>query len=430
MTLRKGSMTVKNLIVLGIAAIVFVVGIVCYTNYAGKKAEAERIAREKARAEQIERERLERERQQKEEEEFERKKRESRLAREREEAEREAARLAKEKAEKESEAERQRQREEMDAARRDYRTAQGLFSKEFRFVTEKNRSKLPYGSECAGEYWCVFSSYAEDHLIYKISFDGSVSKVHVLSSDSLPKEMQESEFKVVYEPKRAAVSDGKTLWMKGVKLPGGYYEVPPRDKDFRILELQIGKMYDTFAALGMEAPQIDCRVSLKSNSGKTSSVLGVFDLNEVIDRDKMEEAASVAIGKKLAKGSRVESVKKKRVKRTVVKYDGRYVKKDIRGVTLVPRVYEFIGTTNYKTDDYRAEREFRAKWEKLTAEAERQERLEAEAEAEYRAACAAAQEKAAAKSRENSRIAGSESAIDAALSKCKLLVEIRKGSVK
>lgn len=429
MMLRKGSMMVKDLIVLGIAAIAFVIGIVCYTNYAEKKAEAERIAREKARAEQIERERLERERQLKEEEEFERKKREARLAREREEAEREAARLAKEKAEKEAEAERQRQREEMDAARRDYRTAQGLFSKEFRFVTEKSKSKLPYGSECAGEYWCVFSSYAEDHLIYKISFDGGVSKVHVLSSDSLPKEMSESEFKALYEPKRAAVSDGKTLWMKGVRLPGGYYEVPPRDKDFRILELQIGKMYDTFAALGMEAPQIDCRVTLKSDSGKTSSVLGIFDIDEVIGRDKMEEAASAAIGKKLGKETGVETVKRKNVRQTVVLYDGLLIKTDAKGVIHVPRVYSFHGT-NQHTSGARAEREFRAKWDKLHAEALRQEKLAAEAEAEYRVACAAAKEKAAAKSRENSRIASSESAIDAALSKCKLLVEIRKKAVK
>ncbi len=427
---RKGSMAVKDLIVLGIGVIVLVVGIVCYTNYAERKAEAERIAREKARAEQIERERLERERQQKEEEEFERKKREARLAREREEAEREAARLAKEKAEKEAAAERQRKQEEMDAARRDYRTAQGLFSKEFCFVSDKNRSKLPYGSECAGEYWCVFSSYPEDHLIYKILFNGGVSKVHVLSSDSLPREMSESEFKAMYEPKRAAVSDGKTLWMKGAKLPGGYYEVPPRDKDFCVLELQIGKMYDTYAALGMEAPQIDCRVTLKSNSGKTSVVLGVFDLDDVIDRDKMEEAASEAIGKKLAKGPGVDNVKRRRVRRSVVMYDGLLIKVDAKGVTHVPHVYSFHGTNQRTGSGARAEREFRAKWERLRAEAQRQEKLEAEAEAEYRAACAIAKEKAAAMRRENERIAGSESAIDAALSKCKLLVEVRKKSVK
>lgn len=430
MMLRKGAMAVKDLVMLGLAGIVMVVGIVCYTNYAEKKAEAERIAREKARAEQMERERLERERQQKEEEEFERKKREARLAREREEAEREAARLAKEKAEKEAEAERQRKQEEIDSARKGYRMAQALFSKEFRFVSDKNKSKLPYGSECAGEYWCVFSSYAEDHLIYKISFDGGVSKVQVLSSDSLPTEMSESEFKAMYEPNRAAVTDGSTLWMKGVKLPGGYYEVPPREKDFRILELQIGKLYDTFAALGMEAPQIDCRVTLKSDSGKTSSVLGVFDIDEVIGRDKMEEAASAAIGKKLGKESGGETVKRKNVRQTVVLYDGLLIKTDAKGVIHVPRVYSFHGTNQHTGSGARAEREFRAKWKKLHAEALRQEKLVAEAEAEYRAACAAAQEKSAAKSRENSRIAGSESVIDAALAKCKLLVEIRKKAGK
>lgn len=430
MMLRKGAMAVKDLVMLGLAGIVIIVGIVCYTNYAERKAEAERVAREKARAEQMERERLERERRQKEEEEFERKKREARLAREREEAEREAARLAKEKAEKEAEAERQRKLEEMDAARKEYRTAQELFSKEFRFVSDKSKSKLPYGADCAGEYWCVFSSYAEDHLIYKISFDGGVSVVRVLSSDSLPREMPESEFRAMYEPKRAAVSDGDALWMKGVRFPGGLYEVPSRNKDFRILELQIGKMYDTFAALGMEAPQIDCRVTLKSDSGNTSSVLGVFDFDAVISRDKMEEAASAAIGKKLGKESGIGTVKRKNVRQTVVLYDGLLIKTDAKGIVHVPRVYSFHGTNQHTGSGARAEREFRAKWDRLHAEALRQEKRVAEAEAEYRAACALAQEKAAARSRENSRIAGSESAIDAALSKCKLFVEVRKKSVK
>lgn len=430
MMLRKGAMAVKDLVMLGLAGIVIIVGIVCYTNYAERKAEAERVAREKARAEQMERERLERERRQKEEEEFERKKREARLAREREEEEREAARLAKEKAEKEAEAERQRRQEEIDSARKGYRMAQALFSKEFRFVSDKNKSKLPYGSECAGEYWCVFSSYVEDHLIYKISFDGGVSKVQVLSSDSLPTEMSESEFKAMYEPKRAAVTDGSTLWMKGVKLPSGYYEVPPREKDFRILELQIGKLYGAFAALGMEAPKIDCRVTLKSDRGKTSSVLGVFDLDEAIGRDKMEEAASAAIGKKLGKESGIGTVKRKNVRQTVVLYDGLLIKTDAKGIVHVPRVYSFHGTNQHTDSGARAEREFRAKWNKLHAEALRQEKLVAEADAEYRAACASAQEKAAAKSRENARIAGSESVIDAALSKCKLFVEVRKKSVK
>jgi len=291
--------------------------------------------------------------------------------------------------------------------------------------------KLPFGSESKGTYWCVFSTYCEDHLIYKVEFVGGTTKIKVLSSDALPRDMGESEFRALYEPKRAAVTDGSVLWMKGVKMPGGLYDVPPRDKDFRILELQLGKLYGTFAALGMEAPKLDCRVTLKSDSGKTSSVLGVIDIADVMEREKIEEAASAAIGKKLGKSlGSGDVVKRKRFRRTVMKYDGRYIKKDMRGVTLVPRVYEFIGTTNYKSDDHRAEREFRKKWEDLTAEAERQEKAEAEVEAEYRAACEAAKAKMDAQKREHAQIVGSDSAIDAALSKCKLLVEIRKAAAK
>ena len=423
---HKGGIAIKDLIMMGIAAIVLIVGFVCYTNHAKQKAENERIAREKARAEQIERERLERERQQKEEEEFERKKREARLAREKEEAEREAARLAKEKAAREAEEARRLRQEEIDSAKKDYRMSQEMFAKTFSFVTEKQKAKLPYGGDCDGVYRCVFASYVDDHVIYKVSFDRGTVKVVKMTSDALPVDVPESEFRDLYNSKRAAVADGTMVWIKGVKMPGGLYEVPPRDKDLRILETALGKLYAVYAALGMEAPQIDCRVSLKSGDGKTSTVLGVIGMDDIFERDKIEEAISQAIAKKLGKSVGKENIKKKRVKRTVVFYDGLLIKTDAKGVTHVPRVYSFHGTNQHTDSGLRAEREFRAKWEKLRAEAERQEKAEAEAEAEYREALAAAKSKEEAKKRENARNANDEAIIDQELSKCKLLIETRK----
>ena len=424
---HKGGIAVKDLIMMGIAAIVLIVGFICYTNYAKQKAENERIAREKARAEQVERERLERERQQKEEEEFERKKREARLAREKEEAEREAARLAKEKAAKEAEEARRLKQEELDAAKQDYRMSQDMFAKVFSFVSEKQKARLPYGKDCSGVFRCVFASYVEDHAIYKVAFERGAVKVVKMTSDALPEEMAESEFRKLYDSKRAAVTDGDSLWISGVKMPGGLYEVPPRDKDLRILETTLGKLYAVYAALGMEAPKIECRVTLKSGNGKTISVLGIIGIDEILERDKIEDAASQHLAKKLGKTKVTQTtVKRKRVKRTVVKYDGRYVKKDMLGVTHVPRVYNFIGTTNYKMRDHRAENEFRKQWEALTAEAERQERLEAQAEAEYRETLAAAKAKVEDKKRENARKVNDESVIEQELSGCRLLIETRK----
>ena len=107
-------------------------------------------------------------------------------------------------------------------------------------------------------------------------------------------------------------------------------------------------------------------------------------------------------------------------------YDGLLIKTDAKGVTHVPRVYSFHGTNQHTDSGLRAEREFRAKWEKLRAEAERQEKAEAEAEAEYREALAAAKSKEDAKKRENARNANGEAIIDQELSKCKLLIETRK----
>ena len=90
---------------------------------------------------------------------------------------------------------------------------------------------------------------------------------------------------------------------------------------------------------------------------------------------------------------------------------------------MVPRKYEFIGTTNYKADDSRAEREFRAKWQKLYNRAVEEDRLEQKYEADYRAALAAedmdrkrARDKAA-------RAANDDNVIDAELSRCRFVID-------
>lgn len=428
MKMRNGGMTVNDLIAMGMVVAVLVGGVVWYTNYSNRKAESARIAREKEQAEQIERERLEQERRQRDEEEFERKQLEAKLQRAREEKEREAARLAKEKSAKEAEAERLRQQAEVDAARKNYRSAQDLFAKPYCFVSEKDKLSLPFGGACSGEYWCVFSSYAEDRLIYKLTFESGSAAISVLSADSLPREMSESEFRSMFESTGAAISNGSVLWMKGAKFPGGYYKVPARDKDFRVLESNIGNMYNTYAALGMESPEMDCRVTLKLENGKVLAVLGVFDFDESVPRAKMEKAASETLGKEHGSGSFKINVERKKIRQTVVLYDGTHIKKDMHGVTHVPRTFKHLGTARngYKRAD--TVETFRRQWESLRDEALRQEKRVAEAEAEYRMACEVARQKMAAKERDNARNAKSESAIDALLAKCKLFVEVRKRS--
>ena len=93
------------------------------------------------------------------------------------------------------------------------------------------------------------------------------------------------------------------------------------------------------------------------------------------------------------------------------------------GVTLVPRVFEYIGTTNYKSDDYRARNEFERKWKALHDQAIREDEMEQRLEEEYRAALEkerAANENARAKA---ASLSDDERAIEAALSTCKLIVD-------
>ena len=426
MRMRNGVASAGLLIAVGVAVAIAAGGVIWYRGYVREKEETERIAQERFLAEQAEREKVEREKA----EERARKRREEQLAREREQEEREAIRREKERLAREEEAARRLQREKIESARRDYRTAQSSFAKEFRFLRGSDAARLPFGDECGGTYYCAFPTYNDDRLIYRASFTGETSVVEALAMDSLPKAVPVQEFRSLYEQNRVIVSDGENIWLKGVKAPDGYYAVPPRGKDLRLMERQLGSLREVFAPLGVKVPKIACRVTLVSDVGAKLSVIGVYDVDEVIPRSKIRDAASAEMLKKADGALKLALVKKKKYRRTVIKWDGRYVKKDFSGVTYVPRVYEFISTTHHKTENMRTERAFREKWEALTAEAERQEKKAAEFEIKNDIAVAEAQKKFEEKARENASNATSDSAIETMLAKCRLLVECKKTDLK
>lgn len=415
----------------GLILIIFVlVGEVAYyNNYTREKAAAQERAAATKRAERERAEKEAHEARLKAEEEFERKRREARLAREREEEERLAAERERKRLSAQAEAEKLRQIAEVQKWRDDYRNAKERFRTTFEFSKDVPLSEKPRGVTESRRFWCAFSSYPAEKRIYEIRAEpGGRMEVLAIAADEASKPVECARFVERMKTERSAiVSSTGRLFLTGVKFPVGVaFDIPGRGDGFCLLEANLEDFYPAAVALGIAAPKLKFKIRLRSRDGKTNIDLGAAEYEEVLVRLLIEEAVRGKLvktaKKRIAEASSVNK-KKKKMKRTAKLYDGRHLKTGIDGVTMVPRVYEFIGTTNYKVNDYRAEREFRAKWQKLYKQAILEDKLEEEMEADRRAALEAEQIRKDQDMARAERLAADEKAIEAELAKCKIVVE-------
>ena len=419
----------KDFVELILIIFVLVGEVVYYINYTREKAAAQERAAATKRAERERAEKEAHEARLKAEEEFERKRREARLAREREEEERLATERERKRLSVQAEAEKLRQIAEAQKWRDDYRNAKEKFKTTFEFSKDVSPSEKPRGVTESRRFWCAFSSYPAEKRIYEIQAEpGGRMEVLAIAADEAPRPVECARFEERMRKERSAVvSSSGRLFLTGVKFPVGVaFDVPDRGDGFRLVEANLEDFYSAAVALGIAAPKLKFKMRLCSGDGKTNIDLGVVEYGEVLARLLIEEAVSgklVKTAKKRIAEAPSVNKKKKKMKRTAKLYDGRHLKIGVDGVTMVPRVYEFIGTTNYKANDYRAEREFRAKWQKLYKQAILEDKLEEEMEADRRAALEAEQIRKDQDMARAERLAADEKAIEAELAKCKIVVE-------
>ena len=426
MKFRRGAMELKDVLVLGILVISCTVGFVIYTSHARNKAQAELRA---AQADREERERAEkeaRERRIREEEEFERKRREAKLAKEKEEEERAAAEQERKRLAAVAEAELQRKQAELRKWKDAYNDGLQSFSKVFVLARDVPSEEKPRAVATRRSFWCAFASYPEEKRLYKIDAEpGGLMTVFAHAGDSMPEPVDAVQFAARLKTERSAtVTEQGRLYITGVKPPAeSMFSIPEQGCDFRIIEANLKDFYPAFVALDIRAPDLRFKVRLVSGNGKTNITLGEFGYDEAIPRKKLEDAIRGKLGRSSGLTFPAKSkVKKRTFKRTAVLYDGKHIKQQLGGPTLVPRVYEYIGTTRHKSDNYRTEAEFRRKWEALRRQAELEDRREQEIEAEYQAALEREKLKSSWEIEMAKRAAESIDAIEAALSSCKLSV--------
>ncbi|MCR5752223.1 MAG: hypothetical protein K6G91_09685 [Kiritimatiellae bacterium] len=410
---RKGAINGSILLVLLIIAGWAIFGIVRYNNHkrqqqleARQQQEADRARKEAARKEEEELAR-------KKDEEA-RREREAQLAKERE------ARL-----EAEKEAEKKRQEEEaMRVVQENYRQARSSFgSTAAAFYFEAPKDKRVGESESV--FWYVDESFIQDSRIYEIKSGGR--DVFALYPDRPAESCNSTRIIASLDSKSGLLAGDGHVWICGVGENEKTYEVPESGSDFVPIDRELGDVLDASMALDVKPPKKRYRITLRKKDGENVALLGIVNADDVVSRETIENAVRDILEKKMQR--RKSSLKRptlKKMKRTVVFYDGDIIKTDIHGVKHIPRKFVYLGTRRrYLYPDYISIESARCDWERLRDKAQKEDEEEKALFEQNRIARDEFERKSAA---ENSAVTG-DSAVEAYLDDCELLVQPQGGKV-
>ncbi|MBR4260193.1 MAG: hypothetical protein IKQ17_14270 [Kiritimatiellae bacterium] len=417
-----GSMDLKDIIILGVVVVAALIGWIIYSDNAKRKAIDNLNAARAALEAREKEEQAERERRLKEEEEFERKKREARLAKEREDAARESEERERKRLAAEAEAELRRKQSELAKWKAEFLAAKEGFAKEFALARDVPPADKPRTVSSRQVFWCAFSSFPDEKKLYRVEAEpGGKITVVAHSMDAAPETVDSVRFAERLKTERSAtVTERGIVFVTGVKPPTEVmFAIPERGCDFRIAEANLSDFYSAFVALGMKVPDMRFKVRLRSDNGKMNLAAGEVNYDGVLPRSNLEDAMRAKLGKTAKGASTGSKVKRPKFQRTAVLYDGEYIKEQIGGPTLVPREYRYIGTNRHKKSDYNG---FHAKWKALYDRAVKEDEREQEIEIEYRAALERERLENEQKQANARRIAEKDDTVEAALSKCKLVL--------
>lgn len=422
-------------IVLGLLVVLAVVGLFVYKNRLDAQRARDRIAAEEQRAreeaeakkmksEQDARDAAERKRreEQKEKEEEERKKRQE--EKERRDAEREKQRQeAQDKAESE-----RRVRALFEEAQNGFVGVASVVAADF----PDERSPLSFKSD--GRFFVAEAKSLVEQKIYEVLVEGGkLSAVRLISRTDGLCEMDPDVFKKQLAESIVIVrGESGPAWICGKVKSRLDVAVPEIGSGVLPVSLFLGDGYSALKSLRAALPEVKFRVTLQNGQNGDDISLGVFaaseDISSEIVRSKVREQLTEKMLKKAGRG--LKPPKMKKVKRTVVFYDGEKVFKAMNGVTKVPRSFKFFGTSQYNDNKAHVNdiiERARKKWEALCEEARSQERRELEVEAENRRAKEEYQ-RLVDEAMRNARASSDD--VDEVLKKCKLFIERSKSKLK
>ena len=421
MKARQGGASVGVIVMLVIVAIVGIVGYMQYSKHEAAKrfaemrqAEEARVRAEKEAAEEAERERKEAEEEAAKEKA--RKAREDAL---------EAARLEKQKARAAELAEKERKAKESEAIRQAFQNAVEQF--EGKSVGVENDEMISLKDE-GEEAYCVFADFGKTGIIYALKKENGKMVIRALTKDAAAEEVSEAVFRAKIKKGLSAMVQADEIDLRGVARNRSLYALPKAEKDFCPAEVECKDLYQVLVELGASFEEMKCRISLVQKDGSKTVQLGVISYDGIVDWEVLQEKGEELIlsSRKSKARNSSSKMKLKKFKPTVVYYDGDMIRKDIHGVTHVPRVFVHKGTSNYQWKDWRVVNEFRRKWEILCQEAERQEEKAREVAEENERRMSAAEREQLRKEREMARV--SDEDLEKELGKWRLMVD--RGKIK
>ena len=408
---------VRGIVIAAILVVLAVVAFMQYSKFAKKRAYDEQVRLEQERAEfaRLEKEReLERERERRETEE-----REAKLRQAKEEEEARAERERQERLEKmkrENEA-KKLEVEKLAAAYENYRRIFNAFGAKSAEYYSKDSSKKIDDAEVL---WYVNETFQQDGRIYEVKKNGDVLVfLPDRLAENLPGGLNLSEI----SSKFGLIDIGDRVLICGIGRPAKVCPVPRRGEGVQPLCVELGEFFDTALELGINAPNKRYRVTLRRQGGGNVAVLGIVNAGEVVSWDKIESAAKGVLEKNLRRASsKLKPPVPKKMRRTVVFYDGGMSKKDISGLVHIPRKFQY----RYHGDiNYSARERAREEWERFREIAEKEDEEEQKIAEENLLAQKEFEQRAKAMNID----VVEESAIDSFLADCELLVE-REGAEK
>lgn len=271
---------------------------------------------------------------------------------------------------------RKRKAEEEDRLRAAYREGLGKFASAEAAVWMDRKGERPEFETVKETMLVVFPDFERTRIVYEVCplADGEV-EVILRKPTGVATPIAVEKFETLLkESPSATLCDGR-VWLRGVPKNGSAYEVPRRGRNFMSADVELGDLYAALASLDVKFEEMKSRLILRPQNGGESVVMGVFSYDNSLPWEKLEDFARQSIenrNKRLS--AKKKPPKLKRFKQTVVLYDGQHVKKSVKGVTFVPRVFKHSGTSRDGLKRTSTVDDFYDKWSKLRSEAERQER--------------------------------------------------------
>lgn len=338
-------------------------------------------------------------------EEIERKKR-------REEKERRVAEREKERREIEDKAERERKlRELMTNVEIGFNGAISVFASDF------PSAKRPFDFTEDGVITVVDEDYVGGRSLYRLSVENKrLASVQRVSQRFGTEDVGAIDFlRAVSNKIVLAKMESGPVWICGNTKMNELIDIPESADAYAPLADFTRGALPVLNALHVVPPTIKYRVTLKAKKGKGEIKLGIveqtIDLQSI--RSRIRERITDRKLKRLGIG--LKPPKMKKVKRTVMMYDGEIMKKEISGITKIPREPKFSAGYAYQ------------KWEELRKEAERQDQEELEAEAENQRQMEEYRRKTDAALRDAKP---TETEVDSELSLYRLLIERSRTKLK